>query len=287
MSFSEIAPGIIVLGYLVVAALGTLGGKQRSRARVLSGTEATDDLQATVGEDVAGHPVPTERVARAQRLHRSGTRLRTLAWCLGVVVTLFWGQLALGLGRFLLVLTLVIVVPSVLVFVGSLVGRLRRARGGAPANPSWVWMFGGGAGLFLVVAALALTVNGLAHPLGYAHETRLHVTDSYDGTDSSRRTSTVSGIYHVDGEQRTLDRASWRGPGVAPEPGTVIDLSVAPLWPHPTATGTADSVLLLIIAACAVVPGGALLIGAVRERRTAADTRRSPRATTHSERGES
>ncbi|WP_154663677.1 hypothetical protein [Saccharomonospora iraqiensis] len=304
MTFEEILPGVIVLGLVIAIGIGHLGWRMRERARQPKSAVGTDPpadspngTHPAAGSDVhePGDPATAEPDAVQQHaaeqeiapqetaeqetvpwkegyrsLYKNGTWLLRLGWILGIGIVLLWGCTAIGWKDFLLVLGMIIGVPAVLSFVIVLIIAVREESDSGPSRAPWVLGTVLAAGLLLT--ATHLVVNGLSARefLDYAHSAQLHVTDSYDGTDSRQSSSNVSGTYLFDGERHHLDRSSWGRPEPVPEMGEVVEISIGPVWPHPTMAGSGDAVRLFLFAAGSGVAGVVALVMSMRGRKNIA-----------------
>lgn len=300
MTFEEILPAVIVLGIVGAFGIGHLGWRMRKRARrpeiaVDMGPPADSPSEAhpTVATDVHGpaEPAVAEQEATEQQdagqeaveqdtvpwkegyrsLYKNGTWLLRLGWILGIAVVLLWGYTAIGWKDFLLVLGVIIVAPAVLSLVIGLIIAVREESDSGPSQAPWILGTILAAGLLMTSAHLVINGLSVREFLGYAHSAELHVTDSYDGSNSRRSSSSVSGTYLFDGDRHRLDRASWGRPEPVPEKGEVVEISIGPLWPRPTMTGHQDAVRLFIFAAGSGVAGVVALVSSLRGRRSIAD----------------
>ncbi|WP_167668550.1 hypothetical protein [Saccharomonospora xinjiangensis] len=208
---------------------------------------------------------PAEPVWDGRERYRTGTRILTAAWLLGIAVAVFWGVVGVGWAKFLAIIGMIFVAPAAVSFVVALIAAARRERGEGPSSVPW--MLAMGAGVVLLVVSANLTINGLSTFVGYAPETQLHVTDSFDASKRRKSISKVSGTYIFNGEKQTIDNAWWGGDGIVPDRGEVVDMWVGPLWPYPALTGNWDAGRLLLFAGFSTFAGGACVVGALRARK--------------------
>ncbi|WP_024876343.1 hypothetical protein [Saccharomonospora piscinae] len=252
MTFDELLPAFIVLGYLLAFGVGRLGVTVRRRARGF-----------VPGPDTAGS---APEVASGHGRQRAGTVLVVVGWLLGIAVTLTWAIVAIGWSAFLGVLLVIVVVPAARTFLFSLAGRLRRQRADGRISIVWPWLLLGGLGLGLVVAGGTATINAVAHHLS-DDPVALRVTASTEsgGPHNNRHLATVAGTYSQDGQQHAVEAIWLEGP--VPDEGDVVEVTIAPIWPHPLLAGPLDAGALLGGGVAGGAAGGLLLWMAARERR--------------------
>ncbi len=152
MTFGDILPAFIVVGYLAVVGLGTLGSKLRRNAGVPDPNDPDTvptqplSLAAIAAAQARSGPTPETQ-------HRIGTTCVALAWVLGIATTLTWGVAAVGWGGLLTILLMLVIGPAVLIFLFTLLGRLRRQRAGGRVKAVWPWMLLGAFGVCALVGA--------------------------------------------------------------------------------------------------------------------------------------
>ncbi|WP_007023253.1 hypothetical protein [Saccharomonospora iraqiensis] len=260
MTFEETLPAIVVLGYALVVGLGLLGSRVRPRTVPV---ETGDQPAAETGDEpetpATVAPAPDDRDPGRRRLAATCT---TLAWVLGVAVTITWLYAAVGIEGIITIVLVLVVIPFVVTFGGMLIGAARKRRSGGPVDPIWPQLLLGGGGLVFLVIAVNLVVNSAAYFFDYGERVALRITSSFSG-NSSR--NTVSGTYELGGSEHYADQIWWLG-GAVPEPGTVVNLAIGPWWPYPFLTSTLDAALWMVIAAVLTVPGALLAVAAFRAR---------------------
>ncbi len=279
MTFGDILPLLIVCAYAAVVALGVSGSKLRKNAGVPDpndpDTVATQPLSVAAIAAAQAHSGPAPETQ-----HRFGTTLVALAWVLGIATTVVWGVTAVGWGGLLTILLMLIIGPSVLIFLFTLLGRLREQRAGGKVKAVWPWMLIGTFGVCTLVGSTHLLINGASHYLGYAKEVDLYITESGERTVSARswrpsvthsRTrdreqTVVSGTYTDDGETHRIDNARWFETPL-PAEGETVRVSITPLWPNPLVAGDTDALMLLVPGGVTGALGGVLMWAARRERR--------------------
>lgn len=261
MTFEEVLPTIVVLGYALVVGLGLLGSRIRPKTFPV---ETGDEPAADTGTEreapaTVAAPPPDERDQSKCRLAATCT---TLAWVLGVAVTVTWLYAAVGIEGIITIVLVLFVIPFAVVFGGMLIGAARKRRSGGQVDPIWPQLLLGAGGLVFLVVAANLVVNSAAYFFDYGERVALRVTSSFS-SNSSR--STVSGTYELGGSEHYADQIWWLG-GALPEPGTVVELVIGPWWPYPFLTSTLDAALWMVLAAVLTVPGALLAFSAFRER---------------------
>ncbi|ACU95468.1 hypothetical protein [Saccharomonospora viridis] len=287
MTFGDILPAFIVVGYLAVVGLGTLGSKLRRNAGVPDPNDPDTvptqplSLAAIAAAQARSGPTPETQ-------HRIGTTCVALAWVLGIATTLTWGVAAVGWGGLLTILLMLVIGPAVLIFLFTLLGRLRRQRAGGRVKAVWPWMLLGAFGVCALVGSAHLVFNGASHYLGYAKEVDLYVTESGERIyrtnprtggvhprSRHQKQDVVSGTYTEDGETHYIENARWFESPL-PAEGETVRISIAPLWPNPVIAGNTDAMMLLIPGAVTGVLGGVLMWMAARERNGGNGSGRAP-----------